>query len=130
MRDPSHSFMTFNHLKNHTGAFPITNGWSWKSGKNYGAPAPQWTPATAGTPSLAVSPLKHHPPRCETVDIRRGAHLVAITTKCAGSQIVGNNKKHVRDRLGGDEVAAKKRQKHSEGEDGFHAVGASGLTHF
>jgi len=37
-----HEFLSFNHLKGHRGAFPITNGWSWKAGKNYGAPAPEW----------------------------------------------------------------------------------------
>lgn len=37
-----HAFLTFDHLKNHQGAFPITNGWSWKRGKNYDTPAPQW----------------------------------------------------------------------------------------
>lgn len=37
-----HVFLTFNHLKSHHGAFPISNGWSWKAGKNYGTPAPDW----------------------------------------------------------------------------------------
>ena len=38
-----HLFLTFNHLKTHRGAFPITNGWSWRAGKNYGQPAPKWS---------------------------------------------------------------------------------------
>jgi CubicO group peptidase (beta-lactamase class C family) len=37
-----HVFLTFHHLKSHRGAFPITNGWSWKAGKNYEMPAPEW----------------------------------------------------------------------------------------
>ncbi len=37
-----HNFLTFRHLQTHTGAFPITNGWSWKLGKNYDTPAPKW----------------------------------------------------------------------------------------
>jgi len=41
-----HNQLTFNHLKNHTGAFPITNGWSWKIGTNYGTPAPKWANCT------------------------------------------------------------------------------------
>ena len=46
MNEGHQSFLTFNHLKDHTGAFPITNGWSWKAGKNYGAPAPKWARCT------------------------------------------------------------------------------------
>ena len=38
--------LTFNHLKSHMGAFPITNGWSWRMGKNYGTPAPKWANCT------------------------------------------------------------------------------------
>lgn len=41
-----HKQLTFNHLKSHTGAFPITNGWSWRKGKNYGTPAPNWAHCT------------------------------------------------------------------------------------
>ena len=41
-----HNLLTFNHLKNHTGAFPITNGWSWQMGRNYGTAAPKWANCT------------------------------------------------------------------------------------
>jgi CubicO group peptidase (beta-lactamase class C family) len=42
-----HRSLTFNHLKDHTGAFPITNGHSWKlTGKNYGAARPKWAKYT------------------------------------------------------------------------------------
>jgi len=41
-----HRFLTFNHLKNHQGGFPVTNGWSWKSGANYNKPAPKWAKFT------------------------------------------------------------------------------------
>ena len=42
-----HVHLTFDHLKNHKGAFPITNGHSWKLfGKNYGKPAPKWAECT------------------------------------------------------------------------------------
>ncbi len=47
MNEGHHVHLTFNHLKNHTGAFPITNGHSWKLfGKNYGQPAPKWAKCT------------------------------------------------------------------------------------
>lgn len=42
MNQGMHVFLTFDHLRNHQGGFPVTNGWSWKAGKNYGTPAPAW----------------------------------------------------------------------------------------
>ncbi|MFC2087242.1 serine hydrolase domain-containing protein [Bacteroidota bacterium] len=41
-----HNTLSFNHLKNHTGGFPITNGWSWQNCNNYGDEAPSWAKCT------------------------------------------------------------------------------------
>jgi len=47
MNESHHNHLTFKHLKNHTGAFPITNGHSWKLyGKNYGQDPPLWAKST------------------------------------------------------------------------------------
>ena len=46
MSEGYHVALTFNHLKDHTGAFPITNGWSWQAGKNYDEVAPEWVKCT------------------------------------------------------------------------------------
>ena len=42
----NHRFLSFNHLKTHTGGFPITNGWTWQSCMNYSNPAPDWAKCT------------------------------------------------------------------------------------
>jgi CubicO group peptidase (beta-lactamase class C family) len=42
MNQGYHQYLTFNHLKNHVGGFPITNGWSWQFGRNYNEQAPTW----------------------------------------------------------------------------------------
>jgi CubicO group peptidase (beta-lactamase class C family) len=47
MNEGHHNHLTFNHLKNHMGAFAITNGHSWKLfGKNYGQDPPPWAECT------------------------------------------------------------------------------------
>lgn len=47
MTEGEHVFLTFNHLRSHTGAFPVTNGHSWKLlGHNYGKAAPKWAKVT------------------------------------------------------------------------------------
>jgi CubicO group peptidase (beta-lactamase class C family) len=46
MNQGHHNSLTFNHLKNHTGGFPITNGWSWQFAQNYDDAAPKWANCT------------------------------------------------------------------------------------
>jgi CubicO group peptidase (beta-lactamase class C family) len=47
MDEGHHNDLTFNHLKNHTGAFAITNGHSWMLlGKNYEKTLPPWAKCT------------------------------------------------------------------------------------
>jgi CubicO group peptidase (beta-lactamase class C family) len=47
LNEGQHNHLTFNHLKNHMGAFAITNGHSWKLlGKNYGQDRPEWSKCT------------------------------------------------------------------------------------
>ena len=47
MNEGHHNHLTFNHLKDHRGAFAITNGHSWKLfSKNYGAALPSWAKCT------------------------------------------------------------------------------------
>ncbi len=41
-----HNSLSFGHLADHKGGFPITNGWSWQFGQNYGNPAPEWSKCT------------------------------------------------------------------------------------
>ena len=41
-----HNWLSFGHLADHTGGFPITNGWSWQQGKNYSVEAPKWAKCT------------------------------------------------------------------------------------
>ena len=41
-----HNSLTFSHLANHVGGFPVTNGESWKNCNNYDRGAPPWSNCT------------------------------------------------------------------------------------
>lgn len=47
LNESHHNSLTFLHLATHTGAFPVTNGESWKNCKNYDRVAPPWANCTA-----------------------------------------------------------------------------------